>query len=254
MRLSKVVITTLIILAPHISPCIAGTSDIDPEYLFHLAKKSYDMSNFEDAIDGYEKIIDGGYENGQIYYNLANAYFKTGALGKAILNYERAKRFIPLDRDLKANLAYAYSLIKNDVFNRPRYNFLEFPDKILATFTIDGLTLLLFFIYLAFVFFIILNIYIKRLKKSFFYTICFIFCFGFLLLTVKIYQAQHIKAAIVTTEEADARFEPFDDAVLHFKVYEGFKIYALKEEDGWLKIKRADGKIGWIKADTCQII
>ena len=57
----------------------------------------------------YEAIIREGAENGVIYFNIANSYFKSGELGKAILNYERAKRFIPRDSDLKFNENYALS-------------------------------------------------------------------------------------------------------------------------------------------------
>lgn len=56
----------------------------------------------------YERLIDeGGVENGRLYYNLGNAYFRMDDLGRAILSYRRAELFLPGDADLMANLASA---------------------------------------------------------------------------------------------------------------------------------------------------
>lgn len=56
----------------------------------------------------YEGITGpGGLENGRLYYNTANAYFRAGDIGQAILNYLRAEEYIPNDKNLRDNLAYA---------------------------------------------------------------------------------------------------------------------------------------------------
>jgi len=58
----------------------------------------------------YERLTDeGGIENGRLYYNLGNAYYRMDDLGRAILNYRRAERFLPGDADLMENLASARS-------------------------------------------------------------------------------------------------------------------------------------------------
>src|SRR4029077_19623718 len=48
-----------------------------------------------------------GHESGPVYFNLGNAYFRAGNPGRAILNYERARRLMPRDPDLHANLGFA---------------------------------------------------------------------------------------------------------------------------------------------------
>ena len=42
-------------------------------------------------------------------FNLANAEFRLGHLGRAILHYERALRLDPTDSEIRANLEYAGS-------------------------------------------------------------------------------------------------------------------------------------------------
>ncbi len=54
----------------------------------------------------YERILNAGVRNGKLYYNLGNAYFLRGDIGRAILNYRRAERLTPNDPKLHQNLAY----------------------------------------------------------------------------------------------------------------------------------------------------
>lgn len=56
----------------------------------------------------FERIAqDGEIHNGRLYYNTANAYFQSGDIGRAILNYRLAERLIPGDVNLAQNLAHA---------------------------------------------------------------------------------------------------------------------------------------------------
>lgn len=73
----------------------------DPE----AAKALYDK-----AIMRFERLAGEFHvENGRLFYNLGNAYLMKGELGRAILNYRRAARFIPNDANLHQNLDYARS-------------------------------------------------------------------------------------------------------------------------------------------------
>ena len=71
---------------------------------FKAAGDFYRQGDYKNAIHS---------ESGAVYYNLANSYFKDGQLGKAILNYERAKRLIPRDGDLGANYKFVLSQVRN---------------------------------------------------------------------------------------------------------------------------------------------
>jgi tetratricopeptide (TPR) repeat protein len=74
---------------------------------FDQANLFYEQGEYEKAASSYEKIIYGGYENGEIYYNLGSCYYKTGDIAKCIVNYERALKFMPKDSDLIENLKIA---------------------------------------------------------------------------------------------------------------------------------------------------
>ncbi|MCK5097427.1 MAG: BatD family protein, partial [Desulfobacteraceae bacterium] len=72
--------------------------------LFLEGVQEYQAGNFVKAADNFERITLSGTKNGELYYNTANAFLKAGDLGKAVLWYERAKKLIPFDADLKFNL------------------------------------------------------------------------------------------------------------------------------------------------------
>ncbi len=58
----------------------------------------------------YERIArEGNIQNGKLFYNIGNAYFRAEDLGRAILYYRRAKLFMPDNANLLQNLQFARS-------------------------------------------------------------------------------------------------------------------------------------------------
>ena len=75
--------------------------------LFNNAVAAYKGNDFEKAIVLNESLIDKGCKTATIYFNLGNAYFKNGNIGKAMLNDERAERLGPNDEDIQHNITFA---------------------------------------------------------------------------------------------------------------------------------------------------
>jgi len=56
----------------------------------------------------FERLVnEGGIQNGKLFYNIGNAYFRTNDVGRAILNYRKAEQYIPNDLNLLQNLNHA---------------------------------------------------------------------------------------------------------------------------------------------------
>lgn len=63
---------------------------------------------YREAVLHYERLAaEGGVRNGSLYYNVGNAYFRLGDVGRAILNYKRAALYLGNDANLRQNLQYA---------------------------------------------------------------------------------------------------------------------------------------------------
>ena len=86
---------------------IAFAQASSPTDLMAEANAQYERGEYADAAQQYEALIDKGYEDAALYYNLGNAYFKNDDLGRAVLNYLRAEELSPRDMDIRANLDLA---------------------------------------------------------------------------------------------------------------------------------------------------
>ncbi|MCM8787571.1 MAG: tetratricopeptide repeat protein, partial [Candidatus Omnitrophica bacterium] len=145
---------------------------------FNEAAILYENRDYDKAIQKYNFILESGYENGNLYYNLGNCYFKKGKLGLAILNYEKAKRFIPFDRDLKTNYKYVSSLIEEQQIISKKFWILKVLDNLFENFSLDGLTIFSSFMYILILFSISIALFFKKIKK-YAITFCFIFVLFF---------------------------------------------------------------------------
>src|SRR5437773_11289275 len=74
---------------------------------FDKANQEYAQGHFKAAIDGYEALSRAGQWSANVFYDLGNAYFRTGDFGRAILNYERALALERHHAEATANLQIA---------------------------------------------------------------------------------------------------------------------------------------------------
>ena len=225
-----------------------------PEYLFYKANLSYEAAKYDEAITQYSLILQQGLESGPLYYNWGNSYFKKGEIGRAILNYERAKRIIPWDGDLDSNYEYAKSFVRENLMESSGVWYEKIAEKIFKSISIDGLTIFLSVAYLFSLIILTAGLYLEQVKKYLksILSICILILviggFGLYQKTVVLE-----KEAIVIVEKSEAKFEPFDRATTHFILYEGMKVQVLAEKKDWVRIKRADKKAGWVKASSIEI-
>src|SRR5437764_10120254 len=82
---------------------VLGQADIE----FAKANQEYAQGHFKEAISGYATLVRAGQWSANIFYDLGNAYFRTGDFGRAILNYERALALERHHAEATANLQIA---------------------------------------------------------------------------------------------------------------------------------------------------
>ncbi|NQT90424.1 MAG: tetratricopeptide repeat protein [Candidatus Omnitrophica bacterium] len=242
-----------------LAPACQAEDDLSfrPDEVFEAACNSYASSDFKAAVKGYEEIIEHGYESANTYYDLGNSYFKLGNLGKAVLNYERAKRLTPRDSALRSNLKYARSLIEQPPMDTRRIWLMRRARNLFDYFSIDALTIFLSLVYMIIILLLIVLIFLKGMRGAVVFAAgaaTIILLLGLTLLTINIYKTEHVDSAIVLKKELGARFEPRADGIVHFKIYEGANICVIRHKGSWSQIKREDGKIGWVKASSYEII
>lgn len=215
---------------------------------FSRANVYYEQANYDEAIKQYNSILESGWESGNLYYNLGNCYFKKGKLGQAIFYYEKARRLIPLDKDLESNYEYALSLIKSgSVVSKatlPIRLWHNFFEKI----TIDGLAALLSIFFIGILISILISLFFKAVKKqALIFAIFLGLCFVAGLAGLKGKISLLNKEAIVVAEQVEAKFEPRNSGTIYFTLYEGMRVEVVEFRDNWRKVKRQDNKSGWVQ-------
>jgi len=227
------------------------------QQLFYQGNANYSQESFEEAIADYEGALTLGLESGALYYNLANTYFKHGALGKTILNYLRAERLIPEDADLTSNLEYAQSLIKGGKVDHKRNWFKRTFYSLANSFSLDRISLVTSLLYVSLSILIILIILVRKLRRSFIFTggpilVALLLCFSIFL--VQFYQNIIFSRGVVVSSEAEFKFEPLDSATTFFSLSEGEDVIVAQTKGEWVKAKRADGKQGWVRQSDIELL
>jgi tetratricopeptide (TPR) repeat protein len=100
-------------------------------------------SDYHESAALLESLLADGFRNGAVYYNLGNAYFRTGEYGRSIAAYRKAKPYRPRDPYLEANLRQALSVAPGRLPEPPApwwrhvlfwSSWLSFPEKAYASF------------------------------------------------------------------------------------------------------------------------
>lgn len=223
--------------------------------LFVQANVAYKEAKYDEAVAGYEGILAKGVENGNIYYNLGNSYFKKGLLGKALLNYERAMFFMPNDNDLRSNYEYLSMLLNLDWQQAQGSRFFRLIDKLFTGVNCNFMAIVLSVSYTVFILLIILwliNPQRRKLYKVFAFFILMIFTLTIFAFNRKLEYFNN--SVVIISKEAEARFGPLKDATVFFTLTEGSHVKALEQTFDWIKIRRFDGKEGWVVKSQTQSI
>ncbi len=226
--------------------------------MFNSGNDYYEKGKYDSAIVAYEKICKNGIRNADVYYNLANSYFRNDNIGMAILNYEKAKLLKPDDEDINANLNFVKANIVDKVPEPPTgilYRFLKYINVVIslhiATITVS---ILFFLISICIIIWIISTRYNYRLVVTYFGIIFLIFelVFGSLL-AFKINNYENVRHAIVIVSVIDVKNEPEGTQTL-FSVHEGTKFKIRKRLNGWLLVSLPNGMAGWIPEQDVGLI
>ncbi|MBN2453144.1 MAG: hypothetical protein JXB40_02635 [Candidatus Omnitrophica bacterium] len=228
-----------------------------PEQLFYTANQSYESRDYLKAIEGYLGVLEQGLESGNLHYNIGNAFLKMGKLGHSILCYERAKRLIPGDSDLKANLSYANSLVEGGgpgIENNPAMMFLN---AVFASYSLREIIFsaaILYFILLALLaLFLIRPFFINRFRVVL-WIIGILFIVNLAAVGIRYFNERVLKHGIIVQEKVECKYEPIEKSTTYYTLREGAPVLILKTRDGWRRIRRYDGKVGWVKKEAAEEI
>ncbi len=234
-------------------------TEVNVNEFLESAKEAYINEEYAYAIELYEEIISLGYESPYLYYNLANAYFKDNKFGRAILNYERAKKILPNNEEVLHNLRIANTRIVDKIDTVPEIFYYKWWKSIINMQNSDSWAktaiTFLFLFFGAFVFYV----FSKKLiiKKIGFYTALIL---AFFVILSFIFANRYNKfqlsenTGIIMTVRTTAKSSPSPTSPDVFVIHEGTKVKIINDLGIWFEIRLANGNIGWIEKNTLELI
>ena len=217
---------------------------------FEAANKFYEERKYSEAADGYETISKNGAASPALWFNLGNAYFRSGQVGRAIVAYRRAEQSTPRDPDIKANLRFARNQVQGPTFHPPGWQR-----------AIGGISLNEWSVFAAIgVWLTFLSLAAARLRpdlKPFWLPSAKIF--GFLTLVqlaglVASIAANLPELAVVTAREVVVRNGPLEESASSFTANDGAELRVVDRKDDWIQVTDGTRRIGWLKRSEASLL
>jgi len=234
-------------------------SQTQADELFKNGNRLYTEGKYREAIEDYKKVLQLGIESGELYYNLGNAYYKLREIGSSILYYEKAKRYLPDDEDLRNNLTLAHLQVTDRIDPIPEIFYKKFWNNLKDMFVLNSWSRIFFVFWfvtwiLVSVIFLTRKRFIRKIVKLVL-TFTIVFCFFSSLIVISlIYDYKGIKHAVVMTDEVKVYSGPDENETQLFLIHEGTKVRIKRRSVDWVEVKLANGNVGWILRNKIELI
>ena len=219
---------------------------------FDSANRLYAEGKFNAAAAGYEGLIRSNGVSQALWFNLGNAQFKSGNLGRAIAAYREAEQLDPRDGDLRANLQFARARVTGTRFHA------RFWERWITNLTLNEWSILA----AAAIWCVFGVLTARQIRPSLMpalrpwlylstgFAVVFLACLG-----MRWTFGTSQKMAIVVAQEVSIRTSPFDESpgVLNWPgANDGAELRVLDRKNDWLQVTDpASGgrRVGWVKGD-----
>ncbi|MBQ9137116.1 MAG: tetratricopeptide repeat protein [Alistipes sp.] len=240
-------------------PAAQSTATPDNNALWESGNKAYIDGNFAQAVADYSAIESRGYYSARLYYNMGNAYFKLGQLGKAILYYHRALVISPSMDDAQHNLEIAQAQTKDNIAQVPQFFLHRWLRTVQSTMSCTAwsvISLSLFALTLALLLVFLLGTRLAVRKTGFFGAIASLLLFV-VTTAFAISERNDVinrQGAIVISSAISVKSSPDRAATDLFVLHEGTKVTISSQVEDWAEITIADGKKGWTELSHLEQI
>jgi hypothetical protein len=228
---------------------VAASAFAQSDAEFTKANQQYAQGRFKEAIDQYEALVRSGQCSANLFYDLGNAYFRTGDFGRAILNYERA---LTLDRhhpEATANL----QIVRDEA--RALEMQPSWSERYLQFASINQYSVAAAVAFWAAIFCLVGLVFARRQSGA---AMAFL-VFSLFVLALSIFAIHQLDngsksraLAIVTGKEVQARLATADSANSVLALPAGSEIKILSTRGDWIYAALPNNLRGWIPAKNAE--
>lgn len=223
------------------------------------ADSAFTHEKYEKAINLYNQLASQT-ASPSVYYNLGCAYYRVDSMAKSVLWLERAALQEPGDEDIRYNLNMAREKTIDKIIPQHEFIMVTFFRQVVNMMNLRGwsTTCILAFLLslVSFALFFFSNKII--LRKVFFFSAILFTCMT-VFFNVCGYQQRSFNSnhnhAIIMSPAITVKSTPAESGNDLFVIHEGTNVEILDNSlKNWCEIKIADGKLGWIPANSFEVI
>lgn len=227
--------------------------------IWKSAEEAYSVGDFDGAIRDYQSLENSGAVSSSLFYNLANAYYRKGSVGKAILYYERALKLDPADKDVRNNLEMARLQTLDKIDSVPQFILVEWVRNLRNKLSSNAWAIVSLILLAISVALLLLCKFGRSISsRRLYFVIAMIFLlftiFSFLFSLSLARQATGNDTAVVVENIGSVKSSPAAGGNSIFVLHEGTKVKILERVEQWSKIEIQDGRQGWIKTSDIEVI
>lgn len=220
----------------------------------------YKQGSYQEAIDVYETIIYRSQKQSpELYFNIANCYYKLNKVGPSIYYYEKSLLLNPDFAAANNNLEIAKKLQIDDIKIVEKVGIGKIIQNLTSKLNYDTWAwIAVGFAILFLMFFIGYYFSEKSLIKQLLFS-CMLAIFAALLITVSAaifekYVSEKDQPAIIFSDVTSLLSAPSTSAKEIMKLHEGVKVYVLENNKTLSKVQLTDGTTGWIDTNAIKAI
>lgn len=225
--------------------------------LFREANALYGQGKYAEAAEAYQGLADRGFSGAALYYNLGNAYFKQGVLGRAVLNYRRAWNLSPGDPEIAKNLEYALENVRDDLAALPLPIWERARLLVVRQLPLGAWIALSSSLYFLAGGVVLLALLVPSLRRpaGTVLKVLLVLLLASALCAVLAYAYYRTPRAVIVEREVEVRYGPQEKDAVAFALHEGSEVRVVRDDrSGWVQISLPDGKSGWVTATAAEKI
>lgn len=227
----------------------------DAETWFDQANAAYNEGRYDTAMILYQSVLDADVESASLYCNMGDAQYKLRNYPMAIYYYEKALKLDPGYDDARHNLKIANLAIVDKIEPVPQSFIARGWNKVKNLHAADGWAVLslAFFALLLISLFVFFRSRRMGLRKTGFFVAVLsllLFAFSVIFALQSHHDLQSHDAGIVMAPTVTVKSSPNESSVDLFVLHEGTKVEVMEESESWLKIKIANGSVGWMPSSS----
>ena len=224
---------------------------------FDQANRLYEEGQFTNAAAAYQKVISGGHGSATLYFNLGNAWFKAGQLGRAIAAYRHAERLAPRDPYVRFNLQFARKKVTgSDTVNQQVW------DRFISALALNEWSVLALAGWWAWFALLSLREFrpaFRRTLRGYTATVGAIALGLCACLGAALFEQTGPRAAVVVVPNAVVRRGPLEESQVSCQLRDGSEVSVLDQkkvsaQESWLQVRDDAGRVGWVKRDQVVVV